>query len=79
MKANWKIVEDNAEGEADGELTHIKRGYFEFSCGTHTYPSLAQQMNRLGGLMKQGEVFYVFDSRKKAINYLLEILRMMLI
>ena len=41
---NWKIVEDNAEVE--GELTHIKRGYFKISSVAHTYPLLAQQMNR---------------------------------
>jgi len=58
---NWKIVEDNAEVE--GELTHIKRGYFKFSCGT--YLSFTGSANEsLGGLMKQGEVFYVYDSRK---------------
>lgn len=58
---NWKIVEDNAEVE--GELTHIKRGYFRFSCGT--YLSFTGSANEsLGGLMKQGEVFYVYDSRK---------------
>ena len=57
---NWKIVEDNAEVE--GELTHIKRGYFKFSCGT--YLSFTGSANEsLGGLMKQGEVFYVYDSR----------------
>lgn len=58
---NWKIVEDNAEVE--GELTHIKRGYFKFSCGT--YLSFTGSANEsLGGLMKQGEVFYVYDSRQ---------------
>lgn len=58
---NWKIVEDNAE--IKGELTHIKRGYFKFSCGT--YLSFTGSANEsLGGLMKQGEVFYVYDSRK---------------
>ena len=57
---NWKIVEDNAEVE--GELTHIKRGYFKFSCDT--YLSFTGSANEsLGGLMKQGEVFYVYDSR----------------
>ena len=63
-ESKWKIVDDNSEGEADGELTHIKRGYFEFSCGT--YISFNGSANEsLGGLMKQGEVFYVFDSRKE--------------
>ena len=55
---DWKIVDDDSEGE----LTHIKRGYFEFPCGT--YVSFTGSANEsLGGLMKQGEAFYVFDSR----------------
>ena len=55
---DWKIVDDDSEGA----LTHIKRGYFEFPCGTHlSFTGSANES--LGGLMKQGEAFYVFDSR----------------
>ncbi|MDC1183981.1 DEAD/DEAH box helicase family protein [Gammaproteobacteria bacterium] len=57
----WKIVEDDSEGE----LTHIKRGYFQFPCKT-TVAFTGSANESLGGLMTQGEAFYVFDSRVEA-------------
>ncbi len=56
---DYQIVEDNSD---EGRLSHVKRGYFNFSDGTTvSFSGSANESH--AGLMSQGEAFDVFDSR----------------
>lgn len=58
---DYQVVPDDAD---ENTLTHGKRGYFNFPCGTSvSFSGSANESH--AGLMKQGENFDVFDSRKE--------------
>lgn len=62
MIRNEEVVPSIVPDDFEGELTHNKRGYFKFQ--DETIISFTGSANEsLGGLMKQGENFEVYDSR----------------
>lgn len=64
MVNNDQFVPTIIPDDFEGELTHNKRGYFKFIDNTViTFTGSANES--LGGLMKQGESFEVYDSRKE--------------
>ena len=64
MVNNDQVVPTIIPDDFEGELTHNKRGYFKFTDDTViTFTGSANES--LGGLMKQGESFEVYDSRKE--------------
>jgi len=62
MIRNKEVIPSIVPDDFEGELTHNKRGYFQFE--DETIISFTGSANEsLGGLMKQGENFEVYDSR----------------
>ena len=58
---DYQVVPDDADEDT---LTHGKRGYFNFPCGTSvSFSGSANESH--AGLMRQGENFDVFDSREE--------------
>lgn len=55
----YEVVEDDYEEH----LTHVKRGYFNFKCGS-SVAFMGSANESHAGLMRQGEAFMVFDSRE---------------
>lgn len=59
--SDYQVVSDDAD---ENTLTHGKRGYFNFPCGTTvSFNGSANESH--AGLMTQGENFDVYDSRKE--------------
>lgn len=64
MVNNDQVVPTIIPDDFEGELTHNKRGYFKFTDDI-VIAFTGSANESLGGLMKQGESFEVYDSRKE--------------
>ena len=65
---DYQVVPDDAD---ENTLTHGKRGYFNFPCGTTvSFNGSANESH--AGLMTQGENFDVYDSREEGQSWKVE-------